>query len=179
MNAFLSSLLDFVSLHRDWAGWIVFVLAFAETLAFLSILIPSTVLLVGIGGLVAVGVLDFWPLFFGAAAGALMGSTVSYWLGLRYGTAMMRIWPLNRDPDMMERGRAAFARWGASAVLIGHFFGPLRSVAFAGAGFAAMPALVFQMANVPGSIAWAFLIPKSGELGGDAIGAIWRAMIGA
>lgn len=178
MNSFLTSVLDFVSLHREWAGLIVFLLAFAETLAFVSILIPSTVLLVGIGALVAAGALDFMPLFIGAASGALLGSTISYWLGLRYGPAMMQLWPLNRDPDLLERGRASFARWGASAVLIGHFFGPLRSVAFAGAGFAAMPALVFQAANVPGSIAWAFLIPKSGELGGDALGAIWRAFTG-
>ena len=32
---------------------------------------------------------------------------------------------------------------------------------------------------MPGAIAWAYLIPKSGEIGGDVIGALWRAVFGA
>jgi hypothetical protein len=36
-----------------------------------------------------------------------------------------------------------------------------------------------MLANVPGAIAWAFVIPKSGEVGGDVVGAIWRSLTGA
>ena len=58
---------------------------------------------------------------------------------------------------------------------VGHFVGPVRSVVFLAAGAASMPALAFQFVNLPTSILWAFVIPKSGELGGAALGAIWRA----
>ncbi len=178
MQAFITGFVDFVSANRDWAPLLVFLLALGETIAFLSILIPSTAILVAIGALVAAGALDFWPLFFGAAAGAVAGSSLSYWLGLRFGPLILNLWPLNRDPALVARGTAAFARWGVWAVLIGHFVGPLRAVAFVTAGFSAMPVVLFQLANIPGAIIWAFVIPKSGEIGGDVVGAAWRALSG-
>lgn len=176
MEAYLSPIVDFVAANRDWAPTLVFLLALGETIAFISILIPSTALLVAIGALVASGALTFMPLFLAASAGALVGSTFSFWLGRRYGPAIADMWPLNRDPALVQRSSDAFGRWGSMAVLIGHFFGPLRAIVFAGAGFSDMRTRVFMLANVPGAIAWAYLIPKSGELGGDAIGALWRTL---
>ena len=179
MQAFVTGFVDFVSANRDWAPLFVFLLALAETTAFVSLLIPSTAILLGVGALIATGALDFTPLFIAAAAGALIGSSFSYWLGLRWGPAVLGLWPLNREPALVARGTDAFARWGAGAVLIGHFVGPLRSVAFLTAGVSTMPVLVFQLANVPGAIVWAFVVPKSGEISGEALGAAWRALVGA
>jgi membrane protein DedA with SNARE-associated domain len=179
MEALLAAVVEFVSAHRAWAPALVFLLALGETIAFVSILIPSTAILVGVGALVAAGGLDFGPLWVGAALGSLIGSTFSFWLGGRFGPHMLRLWPLSRDPEMVERGTSAFARWGASAVLVGHFFGPLRAVVFLVAGVSAMRILAFQLANVPGALAWAYIIPKSGELGGDAVGVLWHALFGA
>jgi membrane protein DedA with SNARE-associated domain len=179
MDAIIAQIIEFVRSNRDWAPLIVFLLALGETTAFVSILIPSTALLVGLGALVAAGALDFAPVFVAAAAGALIGSSFSYWLGWRFGPAIAGMWPLNRDPALLARGNAAFARWGAGAVLIGHFVGPLRAIVFAGAGFSAMRLLAFQRANVPGAVAWAFVVPKSGEIGGDVVGHLWQAAFGA
>jgi membrane protein DedA with SNARE-associated domain len=179
MESLVTSVVDFVSAHRQWAPAIVFALALAETLAFLSLLIPSTAILVAVGALVAAGALDFMPLFVAAAAGSVLGSTLSWWLGRHYGRVVMRRWPLNRDPRLLERSEAAFERWGGLTVLAGHFVGPLRSVAFVAAGIAAMPAVAFQAANLPGAIVWAFVVPKSGEIGGGLLGAAWQALFGA
>jgi membrane protein DedA with SNARE-associated domain len=179
MDAAFASIVDFVAANRELAPALVFLLALGETTALVSILIPSTALLVGVGALVAAGALDFTPVFLAAAAGALTGSTFSFWLGRRYGPAVAGMWPLNRDPQGLARSRDAFARWGTAAVFVGHFVGPLRSVAFLTAGFSAMRATAFQLANVPGAVAWAFLAPKSGELGGDALGAVLHGLGGA
>jgi membrane protein DedA with SNARE-associated domain len=178
MQDIIDAALGFISEHRAWAPVFAFLLALAETLAFVSILVPSTAILVAVGALVATGSLDFMPLFVAAAAGSILGSTVSYWLGRRYGRRMLGVWPLDQAPELVARGTGAFARWGAGAVLVGHFVGPMRSVVFLLAGIAAMRAGVFTLVNVPAAIAWAFVIPKSGELGGDAIGAVWRLMTG-
>ena len=78
----------------------------------------------------------------------------------------------------MERSTAAFARWGAGAVFVGHFFGPLRSVVFVAAGISLMPSTRFQLANVPATLIWAYVIPKSGEIGGSLIGHLWRTLFG-
>jgi membrane protein DedA with SNARE-associated domain len=178
MESFVAAVVDFVSAHRQWAPAIVFLLAFAETLAFVSLLIPSTAILVAVGALVAAGALEFEPLFVAAALGASIGATVSWWIGLHYGPSVLRRWPFDRDPRMLERSERAFARWGALTVLIGHFVGPLRSVAFVAAGTASMPVRVFQLASLPGAIIWAFVVPKSGEVGGALIGQIWRSAFG-
>lgn len=178
MERVIDSVIGFVDAHSAWAFWIALVFAFAETTAFVSILIPSTAILVGVGALVATGGVDFLPIWAGASVGAIFGATFSWWLGLRYGDWVLRQWPLSRDPQMAERGQQAFARWGGSALLIGHFFGPLRAVVFLLAGIARMPFYRFIGWNILGAVAWAFVIPKSGEIGGNVLGWLWTHIAG-
>ena len=45
-----------------------------------------------------------------------------------------------------------------------------------GNGGLAMRAAAFQLANAPGAVIWAYVTPKAGELGGDALGALWRSL---
>jgi membrane protein DedA with SNARE-associated domain len=80
---------------------------------------------------------------------------------------------LRGHPELVERGRTAFAKWGPFAIIIGHFFGPLRPVVFLMCGMAAMPFWWFQLFNLAGSIGWAYVVPKTGEVGGLALGWLW------
>jgi membrane protein DedA with SNARE-associated domain len=173
MEAVLDRMVDFVRENGAWAPYLAFVFAFAETVAFVSILIPSTAILIGVGGLVATGALHMFPLWLGASLGALIGSTFSWWLGRRYGPSILSVGPLKDQQETIRKGKDAFARFGPAAVLIGHFFGPLRAVAFVLAGASAMSLARFQLANIPGALAWAYLVPKSGEVGGDVIAHLW------
>ncbi len=179
MDAAISSVIEFIGANRGWAFWIALVFAFAENLAMVSILIPSTAILVGVGALVATGELSFTPIFLGAAIGAVLGSTVSWFLGLIYGDLFLRLWPLRDYPDLVARGRLAFARWGPFAIIVGHFFGPLRPVAFLLCGMALMPFRAFQIYNVLGAVGWAWLVPKFGEVSGLIIGWLWNLFFGA
>ena len=178
MDGLAQGAIDFVRDNRDWAFWIALVLGMAETMAFVSLLIPSTVILVGIGALVATGALDFVPIWAGAFVGALIGSTFSYWLGWKFGDILLSAWPLSKNPDLVARGRATFARRGPAAVGVGHFLTFLRPVVFLLAGAAGMRFLTFIAWNAAGGVAWAFVLPKSGEVGGDVIGWLWRAITG-
>jgi membrane protein DedA with SNARE-associated domain len=176
MDAFADQMIQFVRENRDWAFWIALLFAAAETTAFLSVLIPSTAILVGVGAIVATGALEFGPIWAGASIGAVLGSTGSYVLGRIYGDRMLRLWPLSKHPEAVEKARGVFARRGVLAVTFGHFLTFLRPVVFLMAGAARMPALPFLLANLAGALAWAFLIPKSGEVGGDVLGWIWQAL---
>ena len=98
---------------------------------------------------------------------------------MRYGPQMLAIWPFTREPALVERGTSAIRRWGAAGVFVAHFFGPLRAVAFLVAGVSSMSFAGFQLANVPAVLIWAFVIPKSGEIGGNVIGHLWRGIFGA
>lgn len=176
MDAFAEQMIQFVRDNRDWAFWIALLFAAAETTAFLSVLIPSTAILVGVGAIVATGALEFGPIWAGASIGAMIGSTGSYALGRIYGDRMLRIWPLSKHPEAVDMARGVFARRGVLAVTVGHFLTFLRPVVFLMAGAARMRALPFLGANLIGAVAWAFLVPKSGEVGGDVLAWIWRAL---
>jgi membrane protein DedA with SNARE-associated domain len=139
-------------------------LAFGESLAFVSLILPATVILFGVGGLIGAADMDFWPIWGGAAVGAGLGDWLSYWLGRRYGYAIARIWPLTKRPDVLPRGQAFFGKWGFLGVFVGRFFGPLRSAVPLVAGICGMRALPFQVANITSAVMWATGILMPGTL---------------
>ena len=75
----------FVTLHREWAAPIVFVLAFGESLAFVSLILPFWGMLVVIGTIIgASDSLSFWGIMSAAAVGAALGDWVSYSVGYKF-----------------------------------------------------------------------------------------------
>ena len=134
-------------MHQAWAPWIVFVLAFGESLAFVSLILPATAILFGVGGLIGAAGIGFWPLWGAAALGAMLGDWLSYWFGRRCGHAIARLWPLSRHPDLLPRGEVFFRKWGILGVFIGRFFGPLRSAVPLVAGICMMRRMSFQIAE--------------------------------
>ena len=175
LEGIIDATLGFVRDNRDWAFWIAFVFAI-ETTAFLSIAIPSTAILLGVGALVATGELSLFPIWAGASIGAVIGSFLSYFIGWRYGDAILKLWPLRDHPDLVERGNAAFRKWGVVAVIIGHFFGPLRAVVFVMAGISRIPLILFAPVNILGCMAWAYVTPKFGEVAGHVFGWLWNLL---
>lgn len=164
LDAIKTASLAFVEANKEWTPLVVGVLAFCESLAFLSLLVPSTVLLIGIGALMGAVGIPFWPVVLAAALGAILGDWLSYEVGRHYTDATKRLWPMSRYPDMVARGEDFCRRWGAMGVAVGRFFGPARAVVplIAGAfGVARMP---FQVANVLSALVWAFamLAPGAG-----------------
>lgn len=179
MDAAIAGVIEFIAANRPWAFWIAMVFAMGETVALVSIVIPSTAILIGVGALVATGGLEFLPIWAGASVGAVIGSTFSWWLGLRYGAAILGMWPLRNHPELMGRATASLTRWGPMAIILGHFIGGLRPVVFLMCGMARMPLGRFQLYNVAGALAWAYVIPKFGEVGGIVAGWIWNIFTGA
>lgn len=161
----LQPVLDFIRAHQGWAPLIVFLLAFGESLAFISLLIPATVLLWGIGAMAGASGIEFLPLWFGGFLGAALGDWVSYWLGYHYHDQIARMWPLKNYPDLLTRGHAFFEKYGAPGVFFGRFIGPLRATVPLAAGACTMPQIPFQIANWLSAAAWAFLTLAPGTLG--------------
>ena len=100
-----NTVLDFVRLHPNWAALIVFVLAFGESLAFVSLILPFWAMLVGIGTIIgAADPLIFWTIVTAAAVGAALGDWLSYWLGYHYHEKIQAMWPLKDHPKLLENG---------------------------------------------------------------------------
>ncbi len=165
VHAFFQQTIDFARGHAEWAPPIVFALAFAELLAFVSLLVPAWAALVAIGLLVASGGLSFWPVWVAGALGAACGDWLSYWIGLKLKHAVAHVWPISRRPDLIPRGEAFVRKWGVPSIFIGRFFGPLRAAVPLAAGIFEMPFWHFQLANFSSAFVWAALL----LLFGDAI----------
>lgn len=157
--------LAFIAANRQWALPLVFALSFGESLAFVGVLLPATVVLFGVGALVGAGALDFLPLWIAASIGAALGDSISYWFGHRYQNAVWRMWPLSRFPGLGPRGERFFHRWGVASVFLGRFFGPLRAAVPLVAGIMSMPRLHFQAANWTSAFIWGAGILAPGTLG--------------
>jgi membrane protein DedA with SNARE-associated domain len=160
--------LDFISAHSGWAFPVMFVTSFGESFAFLSLLFPGTSILIVAGTLMATGSLPYWPVLAGAIIGAVLGDTVSFWLGERYGGGIGRMWPFTRNPDLLPNGVRFFKRHGGKSVFIGRFFGPVRAVIPLAAGIMRMPRGRFWFANVTSALVWAPMLLLVGDAVGDA-----------
>jgi membrane protein DedA with SNARE-associated domain len=157
--------IDFVRAHHIWAAPIVFALAFGESLAFISLLVPAWAALVGIGALISASGIPFWPVCIAGALGAALGDWLSYWFGDTFKERIATFWPLSNYPDLLPRGHAFMEKWGIPGIFIGRFFGPLRASVPLIAGILEMPYWKFQFANFTSAFIWAFLLLKFGDIG--------------
>ena len=172
-HAIAQHVTDFVRDHGEWAAPIVFVLAFAESLAFISLLVPAWAALVGIGALIASGGLSFWPVWVAASIGAALGDWLSYWIGLKLEYSVQHIWPLSRHPDLIPRGEAFVKKWGILGIFIGRFFGPLRASVPLVAGIFEMPYWRFQFANFTSAFVWAAVLLTLGDVISFGVRWLW------
>ena len=160
-------MIAFLSSSHGWAGPLVCALAFAESMAFISLLVPFTALIVASGALLASGALDPWIILPWGILGAAAGDAVSYWIGRYFGRRVHRIWPFRNAPELLDRGHRFFFRWGVLSVFLGRFFGPLRAVVPLVAGMMEMPQARFQLANVGSAILWLPLLMLPGAIAGS------------
>jgi membrane protein DedA with SNARE-associated domain len=173
LEAAAASIIDFVREHKSWTAPIVFILAFGESMAFVSLVLPFWGILVAIGTIIgAAGGFNFWLILVAAAVGAALGDWLSYWLGYHYHEAIGKMWPLNKYPELLPRGHAFFDKWGPWAVVLGRFSGPLRASVPIVAGAVKMEPLTFQIANWASAFAWAFVLLFIG----DNVGKTWNIL---
>jgi membrane protein DedA with SNARE-associated domain len=161
-DAINAAVMGFVQTNESWAPSLAAALAFGESIAVLSLVVPATVILLAIGALIGAAGLDFWQIWLGAAVGAALGDTVSYWIGRYFQRAALSTWPLSKHPEMVERGERFFSRLGPWALFGGRFFGPARAVVPLIAGILAMPTMLFQSVNVASAVVWAFVLLAPG-----------------
>ena len=169
LHQYVDPVLEFVRTHAVWAPLIVGLLAFGESLAFVSLVMPATTMLVAIGALVGAGALSFVPIWIAAAIGAALGDWLSYWLGEKFEGPISRMWPLSNHPDLLPRGHAFVERFGVAAIFIGRFFGPLRAIVPLVAGILRMPFWPFQIANFSSAFVWGAVLLVPGAFGYDFV----------
>jgi membrane protein DedA with SNARE-associated domain len=171
--AIVQQTVDFVRTNEGWAAPVVFALAFGESLAFISLLIPAWGALVAIGALIGPSGINFWPVWIAGSLGAAFGDWISYWIGLKLEYTVAKVWPLSRHPDLIPRGEIFMRKWGIPGIFIGRFFGPLRASVPLIAGIFEMPFWRFQIANFSSAFVWAAVLLTIGDAISKAVKWIW------
>jgi membrane protein DedA with SNARE-associated domain len=92
-----------------------------------------------------------------AAAGAIVGDNVGYWIGRTGGRRLVERWSLTRRyaERVLPRGERYFARHGGKTVFVARFVAVLRVTAAWLAGITHMPWWRFLLWNAAGGIVWA------------------------
>ena len=173
IELYVRQVIEFVYQHEAWAAPVVFALAFGESLAFLSLVLPAWAALVGIGALAGVNGMNIWPIWVAGALGAALGDWLSYWLGKKLERTVGDLWPLSRHPDLIPKGEAFVKKWGVAGIFMGRFFGPLRASVPLVAGIFAMPYWHFQCANFSSAFAWVAMLLTLGDTGSKIIHWLW------
>ena len=154
-SGLLTPFVAFVHTHAVWAAPLAFVLAFLKSLAFVSLVVPSTLIMLAIGSLVSASGVSFVPVWLAVSVGAALGDWVSYAIGFRVKDRVHTMWPFSRRPTLLPRGERFFRRWGALSVVLCRFFSPLRATVPLLCGVFEMPVVKFQVANWSSAFLWA------------------------
>ena len=162
----------FIAQHGMWAGPIVGVLAFGESLAVVGLFIPATALMIAVGGLIGMGAVEPLWIIGWAIVGACLGDWMSYALGRRIGPSVYRRWPLNRHRQMVARARLFFRRYGFLSIFAGRFLGPVRATIPLVAGVMDMQHRRFQIANVTSAILWVPVMFAPGYFAVKTLGSV-------
>ncbi|MEQ9012725.1 VTT domain-containing protein [Algiphilus sp.] len=157
----LQPLFDWIAAHPEAALGLLAFAAFFDALLLIGFLLPSYLVLLGIGALIALDALSLWPAVLATAAGAALGDAFNYWLGQRYLDRLTAHRRMARFRQTVMRTRAFFHRRGGLALVASRLFGPTRPVGPMIAGAAPMPPLRFAAWTVFSCLLWAlvFILP--------------------
>ncbi len=103
-----------------------------------------------------------------AAAGAILGDNIGFWIGRAFGPRLVtRFGPrVGLDERKQKLGQYLFTRYGGSIVFFGRFVAVLRAFAALLAGVNRLPPGRFFLFNAAGGVVWAGVF----GLGGYALG---------
>lgn len=147
--------------------WVVF---FGVMLENAGIPIPGETVLLFAGFLAYHGKIDLFPSILVAIAGATVGDSIGFLVGLLGGRTFVdrfiRRFPVVRKS--FDYSQASFLRYGQWAVFTGRFIAGLRMFAGIIAGLFRMPYRRFLFFNFTGATVWAIAVTYVGFLFGNS-----------
>ena len=140
---------DLTGLIETWGYVGVAVLV---VLGNMGVPVPEETVLAIAGYLVSAGRLRWLPLLAVGVVSAVVGDNLGYWLGRRYGRALLDRLERRFAPGRLAYAERFVARYGALAVFVARFVAGLRVLAGPLAGAMGLPFGRFFVANVLGAV---------------------------
>jgi membrane-associated protein len=161
----LRYLIDFIlhvdqhllELSRDYGVWvygILFAIVFVETGLVVMPLLPGDSLLFAAGALAAQDVLDVHLMVVLLTAAAILGDSVNYAIGRRFGSVIAAPGSRWIRAEHLEKTHAFFAKHGGRTIILARFVPIVRTLAPFVAGIGRMEYRQFLFYNVIGGVIW-------------------------
>jgi len=152
-------------------AWLVLLVAFAmpalESSAFVGFVFPGEAALVVAGVVAGQGRVSVVLVILAGVLGAVLGDAVGYFVGRRWGPALLARLPHRFfPPHRVERASTYLAERGGKAVFVGRFTATLRVLIPGLAGMSGMAYRKFALANVSSALGWGVLSVLLGYWGG-------------
>ncbi len=175
----VASLVSFVlhEIHRLPGGVVyamVALLVFGEAALFIGFVLPGETAVLVAGVVASQGRVNVGVLCAIVVAAAIVGDSVGYAVGHRYGAALMRIPLMAKRHAEIDRALEGLRRRGPMYVFIGRFTAFLRAVMPGLAGMSKMRYSRFLVANALGGLAWGVSFTLLGYFAGNALTRIER-----
>jgi membrane-associated protein len=137
--------------------YVLLIVVFAETGLFFGFFLPGDYLLFMAGLFCSTGQLDvpITPLILSLIAAGVLGNYTGYWFGMRTGPALF-----NKDNSFFFKkhhlviAEEFYAKYGATALVLGRFFPIIRTFAPIFAGVVKVDIKKFTLYNFIGCITW-------------------------
>ncbi len=143
------------SQYGVWTYAILFLIVFAETGLVVTPFLPGDSLLFAAGAICAIGTLDVGLLVLLLIVAAIIGDSLNYTIGRRFGDVIVRS-RLGRfiRPEYIQRTQAFYERHGGKTIILARFMPIVRTFAPFVAGVGNMHYPRFLLYNVVGGIVW-------------------------
>lgn len=148
----------------------VFLIVFAESGLFFGFFLPGDSLLFTAGFLASQGFLNFPVLAVLCVTGAILGDSVGYWSGKKFGKLLFQ----KKDSRFFKKkhliaAKNFYEKHGGKAIIIARFMPFVRTFAPIVAGTAEMTYRKFLTYNVIGGLLWALGLTSAGYFLGNII----------
>jgi membrane-associated protein len=147
---------------------LVFLLPALEASAFVGVVLPGEIGVILGGVLANQHKLGLAVVLVAAIAGAVIGDSIGYWVGKRYGEALLSKIP-NRilKPEHVTRSEETIRKLGGKAVFVGRFTAALRALVPGMAGMSRLHYGRFLAWNFLGGALWGTAFVVLGYLAGS------------
>jgi membrane protein DedA with SNARE-associated domain/membrane-associated phospholipid phosphatase len=145
---------SYIHHHHNIGVLIAAFISCLESLAIVGSIIPGSITMTIIGSLIGSGILDAKITVGAIFIGGMIGDYISFWFGHYYKDDIKNFKIIKKYEKIFLRGEEFIQKQGAKSIVIGRFFGPMRSMIPMIAGILAMPRTKFILAAIPSVALW-------------------------
>ncbi len=152
-----------IASQGEWTYVLLALIIFLETGVVITPFLPGDSLLFAAGTFAGIGALSIWVLLPLLMIVAILGDTVNYWIGRKYGLKVyQRFQGRILKPEYLERTQKFYRTHGSRMIVLARFVPIVRTLAPFVAGVGEMPYATFIRYNIVGGVAWVGFLTLAG-----------------